>query len=95
VTYHERVARVMKASLAAGSLNSYATILARLKEKFPNETELRARTKGLEDQVNAMFGVNWSIDSAEIECMHCSCVVLLEARGIICDRCGATTRPRA
>lgn len=40
-TYHERVARVMSQSVSVGSLNSYETILAATRERFPTEEELR------------------------------------------------------
>ena len=54
LTYHERVAHAMKASYAAGSLNSYETILAALKSKFPNEDDLRAHIATIEARLKSM-----------------------------------------
>lgn len=48
LTYHEKVARAMKASVAAGTFNSYETILAALETKFPTEEGLRAYVKTME-----------------------------------------------
>jgi hypothetical protein len=40
--YFERVARAMKATHSAGSMNTYETILEALHRKFKTEDELRA-----------------------------------------------------
>lgn len=47
-SYHERVAAAMKRTYSAGSMNSYETILAALRSKFPNEDDLRAHVATIE-----------------------------------------------
>ena len=46
--YFERVARVMKATHSAGSLNSYEAILTALHQHFKTEAELRAHIAEME-----------------------------------------------
>lgn len=54
LTYHERVARAMKRSYSAGSMNSYETILAALREKFPTEDALRVEVTKIEVRLKEM-----------------------------------------
>jgi len=54
VSYHERVARAMKRSYSAGSMNSYETILAALKTKYPDEDALRVAVFEIESRLKAM-----------------------------------------
>jgi len=49
--YFERVARRMSRSVAAGTFNSYDTILRRLHEHFKTEAALRAYIAGCEAEV--------------------------------------------
>lgn len=53
-SYHERIARAMKKSYSAGSLNSYETILAALHLKFPTEQQLREHVAQLESKMQLM-----------------------------------------
>jgi len=48
MTYHEKVARVMKLTYSAGAFNTYEVILAALHTKFPTEDALRAYVAHLE-----------------------------------------------
>lgn len=54
LTYHERVARAMKSTYSAGSLNSYEEILAALRSKFPNEDDLRVEVASIEARLKLM-----------------------------------------
>ena len=54
MSYHERVARAMKRTFSAGSMNSYETILAALKTKYPTEGALRLAVIGIESRLKAM-----------------------------------------
>jgi hypothetical protein len=94
LSLHERVARAMKASHSAGLLNTYPEILARLKAKFPTEDALQAYIAGINQRVSELTGATVTFPADEIECQHCSRLVLLNERGITCEQCGATTAPR-
>ena len=52
-SYHEKVARAMSVTFAAGSLNSYGTILRALVRTFPHEADLRRHVEHLESRTRA------------------------------------------
>jgi hypothetical protein len=48
---HERVAAAMMTTVAVGTLNTFSKVLFALRREFPNEDELRAHVKKLEDRL--------------------------------------------
>ena len=51
---HERVARAMKRTYSVGSMNTYGTILAKLREQFPTEEALLTKVRALEREAKAL-----------------------------------------